>query len=83
VAPAVACPRSIGGRLNKAARQLHRRHTGMVLVRQPDRHVAARAFVTAIFTLLAGAFPLFSCRAATAPNKIMEAGSDQGDVSEA
>ena len=43
----------------------------MVLVRQLDRHVAARTFVTAVFTWLAVALPLFSCQAAAAPNKIV------------
>ncbi|MGZ9262271.1 MAG: ABC transporter substrate-binding protein [Candidatus Binatia bacterium] len=43
----------------------------MVLVRQLDRHVAARTVVTAVFTLLAVALPLFSCQAAAAPTKIV------------
>jgi len=46
----------------------------MVLVRQLDRHVAARTLVTAVFTLPAVGFPLFPCQAAAAPNKTIEAG---------
>ena len=53
----------------------------MVLVDQPDRHVTARTVITPVFTLLVVPFQFFSCQAAAAPNKTMEPGSDQLDVS--
>src|SRR5215208_1329214 len=43
----------------------------MVVLRPLDRRVKPRTFLTAILTLLAVLFPLLSCQAAAAPNKIV------------
>lgn len=43
----------------------------MFFVSRCDRHLAARTFVAAVLTWLAAAYPLLSCHAAAAPNKIV------------